>query len=62
MLLSYAIVDFYIFYNGASDIQIKAALTISQCKVSDTQVTVKAYGPPVYARFEKGNVHSNIKV
>ena len=41
-------VDFYLFYDGAVDIQICALLTRSQCKVSDTQVTVKACGPLVY--------------
>ena len=45
MLLS--IVDFHLFYDGAVDIQIWAFLTRSQCKVSDTQVTVKADGPLV---------------
>ena len=34
MLLSYTIVDFHLFYDGAVDIQ-----------VCDTQVTVKACGP-----------------
>ena len=43
MLLSDTIVDFHLFYDGAVDIQIWA----SQCKVSDTQVTVKACGPLV---------------
>ena len=42
MLLSDTIVDFHLFYDGAVDIQIWALLTRSQCKVSDTQVTVKA--------------------
>ena len=45
MLLSYTLVDFRLFYDGAVDIQIWALLTKSQCKVSDTQVTVKACGP-----------------
>ena len=47
MLLSYAAVDFYtcIFYDGTADIQIGAFLT--QCRVSDTQVIVKALGPLV---------------
>ena len=44
MLLSYTIVDFYLFYNGVVDMKIWALLTRSQCKVSDTQVTVKACG------------------
>ena len=47
MLLSYTnytMVDFHLFYDGAVDIQIWALLTRIQCKVSDTQVTVKACG------------------
>ena len=44
MLLSYSIVDFYLLYDGAV---LFSLLTISQCKVSDTQVTVKACGPLV---------------
>ena len=47
MLLSDTIVDFHLFYDGAVDIQICTLLTRSQCKVSDTQVTVKAHGPLV---------------
>ena len=47
MLLSDTIVDFHSFYDGAVDKQIWALLTRSQCKVSDTQVTVKACGPLV---------------
>ena len=47
ILLSYTIVDFHLFYDVAVDIQIWAALTRSQCKVSDTQVTVKVCGPLV---------------
>ena len=47
MLLSDTIVDFHLFYDGAVDIQIWALLTWSQCKVSETQVTVKACGPLV---------------
>ena len=39
---------FLSFHNGAVDIQIWAPLTRSQCKVSDTQVTVKACGSIVY--------------
>ena len=45
MLLSYIIVDFYLSYDGAVKMQIWAFLTISQCKVSDTLVTVKACVP-----------------
>ena len=38
----------YIYYNnGAVDMQICALLTRIQCKVSDTQVMVKACGPIV---------------
>ena len=40
-------VDFYLFYDGVADIQIWALLTRSRCKVSDTQVTIKACGPLV---------------
>ena len=47
MLLSDTIVDFHIFYDEAVDIQIRAPLTSSHCKVGDTQVTVKALGPLV---------------
>ena len=35
---------FYSFYDGAVDMQIWVLLTRSQCKVSDSQVTVKACG------------------
>ena len=44
MLLSNAIVDFYLFYDGVLHMQIWVPLTRSQCKVSDTQVTLKACG------------------
>ena len=48
MLLSFTIVDFVFYYNnGAVDMQICTLLTRIQCKVSDTQVTVKACGPLV---------------
>ena len=47
MLLSYATVNFYLFYDGAADMQTKAPLTRSHCRVSDTQVTVKNIGPLV---------------
>ena len=47
MLLSYATVDFHLFYEVAADMQIGALLTRSQCRVSDTQVTVKAFEPLV---------------
>ena len=42
MLLFSAIVDFYLFYDGAVDMQIWALLTRSQSRFSDTQVIVKA--------------------
>ena len=41
MLLSYTIVEFYLLYGGAVDLQICILPTRSQCKVSDTKVTVK---------------------
>ena len=48
MLLSYTIVDFDFYHNnGAVDMQICTLLTRIRCKVSDTQVTVKACGPLV---------------
>ena len=47
VLLSYAIVEFYLLYDGAVDMQIRSLLTRSQCRVADTQVTVKACGPLV---------------
>ena len=47
ILLSDTIIDFHLFYDGAIDMQKRALLTRSQCKVSDTQVTVKAHGPLV---------------
>ena len=50
MLLSDTIVDFHLFYDGAVDIQIWALLTRSQCKVSDTQVTIKAHRPRIQNR------------
>ena len=48
MLLSYTMVDFHLFYDGAVDMQILALLTRSPCKFSDTQLTVKACGPLLY--------------
>ena len=50
MLLSYATVDFHLFSDGA-------LLTRSQCRSSDTQVTVKALGTLVKIKvdfFSKG--------
>ena len=46
-LLSYATVDFYLFYDGAAYMQIWTLLTRSQSRVSDTQVTIKTLGPLV---------------
>ena len=40
MLLCYTTVDFYLFYDGAVDMQICALMT-RQCTVSDYQVTIK---------------------
>ena len=45
------------YNNGAVDMQICALLTRIQCKVSDTQVTVKACGPlvlNVYGKVSRG--------
>ena len=42
---SYTIVDFYLFNNGAVDMQIWSLLRRSQCKISDTKVTIEALGP-----------------
>ena len=47
MQLSSAIVDFYLFYDGLVDMQIWVLQTRSQCRVSVTQVTIKACGPLV---------------
>ena len=66
ILLSDTIVDFHLFSDGAVDIQIRALLTRSQCKVSDTQVTVKTHGPLVqgfycqlsFNNFDKGQGHT----
>ena len=52
MLLSYATVDFYLFYNGAVNMQILALLTKRQYRISDTQKTVKAHGPLVFVCLE----------
>ena len=59
MLLSDTIVDFHLFYDGAVDIQIRALLTRSQCKVSDTRVTVKACGPLGKGKFLLLQDHSS---
>ena len=47
MLLSYTIVDFHLFFDEAVDTPLGAPLKRSQCKDSDTQVTVKACVPLV---------------
>ena len=47
MLFFFTIVNFYLFYDGAVDIQIRALLTRNRCKVSYKFVTVKACGPLV---------------
>ena len=47
MLLSIQLLIFIYYNNGTVDMQICALLTRIQCKVSDTQVTVKACGPLV---------------
>ena len=50
VLVSHAIVEFYLSFDGPVDMQIWALLTRSQCWVSDTQVTVTACGPLVKFR------------
>ena len=47
MLLSSAIVEFYLFYGVAVDEQMWALLKSSQGRVSDAKVTFKASGSPV---------------
>ena len=42
MLHFYAIVEFYLFYDGAVNMQIWSLLTRSQYRVFDTQVTAKS--------------------
>ena len=61
MLLSYTIVDF----NGAVDMQTCAPLTRSQCKVSDTQVTIRPVGllyllRVILSRFMFENSNGNL--
>ena len=46
MQLSSATVEFSLFYDGPVDVRV--LLTRSQCRVSDTQVTIKALGPLVF--------------
>ena len=38
------IFDFYLSYNGLVDMKIRTILTISHCRTSDSQATVKASG------------------
>ena len=56
MLLSYAIVDFHLFYDGFVNMQIGALLIWNQCSVSDTQVTVNACRHIVYFTFHWSTV------
>ena len=56
MLLSYATVDFHLFVDVAADMQICALHTRSRCRVSDTQVTVKALGPLVIFSRTSGHI------
>lgn len=44
MLLTYAIINFYLFYDGAVNMQIWVLLTRNHCRLSDTQITIKACG------------------
>ena len=44
MQLSSATVDFYLFYDWLVDMQKCGLWTRSQCRVSDTQVIIKACG------------------
>ena len=46
-VLTYTIVDFHLLYDETVELHIWALPTRSQCKVSDTQVTVKVSGPLV---------------
>ena len=55
MQFSSAIVDFYLFYDGTVD------LTRSQWTASDTQVTVKAHGPPLYELLKDKPLYLNPK-
>ena len=43
--------DFYPFYDGPVDMRILAFLTRSQCRATDTQVTVKTRGPLVFKYY-----------
>ena len=58
MLLSYTCttVDFYLFYDGAAEMQIWAPLTKGQCRVSDPHVTIKALGPLVFSQTGRVSV------
>ena len=59
MLLSYTIIDFHLFYDRAVDVQIK--FDKIQCRVSDTQVTVKACWPLVLVSTRQAILSNNIK-
>ena len=48
MQVSSSIVDFHLFYDGLVVMQLRTLLTRSQCRVSDTQITVKAHVPLVF--------------
>ena len=45
MMLSYTIFIFMYYYNGTVGMKLCVILINSQCKFSDTQVTIKASGP-----------------
>ena len=51
MLLSFATVDFNLFYDGATGMQIWILLTRSQWNDPDSQGTVKALGPLVWVKI-----------
>ena len=48
MQVSSSIVDFHLFYDGLVVMQLRTLLTRSPCRVSDTQITVKAHVPLVF--------------
>ena len=76
MLLFYATVDFHLFYNGTADMPLMIFIYYimrqlqlickyePQCRVSDTQVTVKAVGPLCknegYCPFPSGYRYNNV--
>ena len=54
MYVSWGIfVDIYLFYDVHVDVKILPLLTRSQCRVSDTQVTVSTNGCPVFIFFTR---------